>query len=140
MAFQEKSAWVMSVSLLLGGVFYFGVVKTMTAEIGQLAPPILPAVVLYTFILIVVAIIGHIAVAVLTPKEANAPLDEREKAIFHRASHVSGYLLGAGVLLSLGVYLYSYSGDALFYGVFASLMISQLAEYVMRILFYRIFV
>jgi hypothetical protein len=140
MAFQEKSAWVMSVSLLLGGLFYFGVVKTMTAEIGQLAPPILPTVMLYTIILIVVAIIGHIAIAVLTPKEANAPLDEREKTIFHRASHVSGYLFGAGVLLSLGVYLYSYSGDALFYGVFASLMISQLAEYIIRILFYRVFV
>jgi hypothetical protein len=140
MAFQEKSAWVMSVSLLLGGLFYFGVVKTMTAEIGQLAPPILPTVMLYTIILIVVAIIGHIAIAVLTPKEANAPLDEREKTICHRASHVSGYLFGAGVMLSLGVYLYSNSGDALFYGVFASLMISQLAEYIIRILFYRVFV
>ncbi len=140
MAFQEKSAWVMSVSLVLGGIFYFGVVKTMTAEIGQLAPPILPAVVLYTIILVVVSIIGHIAIAVFSPKEASAPLDEREKAIFHRAGHVSAYLFGAGVLLSLGVYLYSYSGDVLFYGVFASLMIAQLAEYVIRILFYRVFV
>jgi len=140
MAFQEKSAWVMSVSLVLGGLYYFGVVKTITAEIGQLAPPFMPTLVLYTIILVVVAIVGHIAIAVLGPKEANAPLDEREKAIFHRASHLSGYLFGAGVLLSLGVYLYSYSGDALFYGVFASLMISQLAEYVFRILFYRVFV
>lgn len=140
MAFQEKSAWVMSVSLVLGGIYYFGVVKTITTEIGQLAPPILPTLVLYTIILIVIAVVGHIAIAILAPKEANAPLDEREKAIFHRASHLSGYLFGGGVLLSLSVYLYTYSGDALFYGVFASLMISQLAEYVFRILFYRVFV
>ena len=138
MPFQEKSAWVMSVSLILGGAYYFGIVKTITAEIGQLAPPILPTVVLYTVILVVISIVGHIAISILTPREADAPLDEREKAIFQRASHLSGYLLGAGVLLSLGVYLFSYSGDALFYGVFASLMISQLAEYVFRILFYRV--
>jgi hypothetical protein len=137
MPFQEKSAWVMSASLILGGAFYFSVVKTITAEIGQLAPPTLPTIVLYTAILVVIAILGHIAISILTPKEADAPLDERENAIFQRASHLSGYLLGAGVLLSLGVYLYSYSGDALFYGVFASLMISQLAEYIFRIVFYR---
>lgn len=137
MAFQEKSAWVMSISLLLGGIFYFGVVNEMTSEIGGLPPPILPTVVLYTIILIVVAIVGHIAIAVLAPRDANAPLDEREKTIFHRASHLSGYLLGAGIVPSLGYYLFTHDGDGFFYGVFASLMISQLAEYVFRILLYR---
>lgn len=137
MPFQEKSAWVMSLSLLLGGMFYFSVVSNMTAEIGALAPPILPTVVLYTIILIAVAIIGHIAIAVLAPRDANAPLDEREKIIFHRASHLSGYLFGIGVVPSLGYYLFTHNGDILFYSVFASLMISQLSEYVFRILLYR---
>ena len=80
MPFQEKSAWVMSVSLILGGAYYFGIVKTITAEIGQLAPPILPTVVLYTIILVVISVVGHIAISILTPREADAPLDEREKA------------------------------------------------------------
>lgn len=30
MPFQEKSAWVMSLSLVLGAVFYFGVVTAMS--------------------------------------------------------------------------------------------------------------
>lgn len=140
MAFQEKSAWIMSVALMLGGMFYFGVVNTMTAEMGQLAPPILPSVVLYTIILCVVAITGHIAIAVLAPRDANAPLDEREKTIFARAGHFSSYFLGAGVVLSLGIYLFSRNGDVLFYGVFASLMIAQLAEFVIRIFYYRVVV
>ncbi len=127
----------MSLSLLLGGVFYFGVVAAMSAEIGQLAQPILTVVTVYTLILIVIAIVGHIAIAILAPKDANAPLDERERRIFDRAGHASSYVFGAGVVLSLGLYLFSHSGDVLFYSIFASLMIGQLAEYAIRIFFYR---
>lgn len=137
MAFNEKSAWVMTVSLLIGGVFYFGLVTAMSAAIGQLAHPILPLVVIYTVILIVFAVIGHIAIAALSPKEANAPLDERERRIIERSGHVSGYIFGIGVVLSLGTYLLFHSGDILFYGVFASLMIGQLAEYVVQIFLFR---
>lgn len=137
MAFQEKSAWVMAAALILGGIFYFLAVNSLTAELGHLAPPILPIVVVYTIILILVAILGHIIVAMTAPKEADAPLDEREQTILTRAGHYSSYLLGAGVLLSLGGYLVFRSGDALFYGVFASLMVSQLLEYVIRIFYYR---
>jgi hypothetical protein len=138
MAFQEKSAWVMSLSLLLGGVFYFGVVSSMSEDIGRLAPPILPVVAVYTAILIIVAVLGHIALAVFSPKDANASLDERERTIFYRAGHIAANVFGFGVLLSLGFYLFSSNGDALFYGIFASLMIGQLAEYAIRILLYRI--
>lgn len=138
MAFQEKSAWVMLVALTLGGLFYLSVVNSMSAEIGQLAPPILPILIIYTIILVVLSIIGHIAIAIMSPKDANTPLDEREKTIFHRAGHYSAFLLGAGVLLSLGYYLLFRNGDVLFYGVFASLVIAQMAEYAIRIFLYRV--
>lgn len=92
---------------------------------------------MYTVGLIAVAIIGQIAIAIFSPKDANAPLDERERDIFLRASHYSGYVLATGVVMALGFYLLSYSGDVLFYTVFASLMISQLADYGFRIFLYR---
>ncbi len=44
MPFQEKSAWVMSLALLMGSVFYFVVVAAMSSAVSQLAPPILPIV------------------------------------------------------------------------------------------------
>ena len=50
---------------------------------------------------------------------------------------VASYVLGVGVVTSLGVYLLSPRGDLLFYLVFASLMLSNLAEYALQILFYR---
>ena len=127
----------MLIALTLGGLFYIGVVNSLSSEIGQLAPPILPILIVYTVILVVLSIIGHIAIAVFSPRDANAPLDEREKTIFHRAGHYSAFLLGAGVLLSLGYYLFLRDGDLLFYGVFASMVIAQMAEYAVRIFLYR---
>lgn len=46
-------------------------------------------------------------------------------------------MLAAGVLVSLGSYLLSGNGDLMFYVVFASLIASHLAEYVLQIIFYR---
>ncbi len=75
--------------------------------------------------------------AILAPKEANAAADERERSIFDRAGHYSSYFMGAGVVMSLGAYMFVRSGDLLFYTVFASLMVGQIMEYVFQIVFYR---
>ncbi len=135
--FHEKSAWIMSLALLLGGVVYFGIVASLSAELGRLAPPNVPVVVVYTVVLVIVSIIGHTLIALLSPKDASSAYDERERRIVDRAGNLSGYVFGAGVLLSLALYLFSYDGNLLFYAVFASLMLGQLAEYVAQILLFR---
>jgi hypothetical protein len=137
MPFHEKSAWIMSLALLVGGLFYFAVVAALSASLGHLAPPVLPLIAVYTAILALVAAIGHAAIAALAARDAHAGLDERERLIAVRASSGSGYVLAAGVVLSLGVYLFRYDGNLLFYGVFASLMLGQLAEYALQIVRYR---
>ncbi len=137
MPFREKSAWIMSIALLLGGFFYFHSVLSAWSESGRLASPAIPKILAYTGILVAIAIVGHIVAAALAPKEANASVDEREKQIFVRAGHYSSYVFAAGILSSLGVYVVSGSGDLLFYTVFASLMVGQIVEYVFQILFYR---
>jgi hypothetical protein len=137
MAFQEKSAWVMAIALLVGGIVYFWVVAAMSAGIGRLAPPILPLVAVYSALLAVVAAVGHIVIAVLAPKEATSRLDERERALVTRASHRAGLVFGTGVVLSLGLYLVVYDAHLFFYCVFASLMLGQLADYALQILSFR---
>lgn len=137
MAFHEKSAWIMSLALLLGGIFYFGAVARISSETGHLVPPMLPLLAVYTQLLIAMAIAGHIVVAVTAPKEAGGPLDERERQLTTRAGHHSGYVFAAGVIISLGLYLFSYDGHVLFYCVFGSLMLSQLVEYALQIVSYR---
>lgn len=136
-AFHEKSAWIMSLALLLGGAVYFGIVASLSAELGRLAPPNVPVVVVYTVVLVILAIIGHALVALLSPRDANSAYDERERRIVDRAGDLSGYVFGSGVLLSLALYLFTYDGNLLFYAVFASLMLGQLAEYVAQILLFR---
>lgn len=137
MPFHEKSAWTMAVTLTIGGILYFWAVASMSADLGKLAPPVLPTVVVYTGIIVVLAIIGHIAIAALSPREANAPADEREKKVVDRAAHLSGYVLGVGAIAALGLYLFTYDGNLMFYVVFASLMASQIAEYFCQIALYR---
>lgn len=127
----------MSAALALGTFFYFGTVLAAWREFGQIASPAIPRIVIFTVILVVVAIIGHIVTASLAPKDANAPADEREREIFARAGNLSSYALGFGVIASLGHYLVLGSGDLLFYTVFASLIVAQILEYLLQIVFYR---
>lgn len=138
MPFHEKSAWIMTFALLLAGAFYVWTVSTISAELGQLAPPVLPVVVVYTVIITIVATVGHILIAVFSPRDAREATDEREKRIVERMGHVSGYVLGVGIILALGTYLFTYDGNLMFYIVFGSLMLSQLAEYVGQIVLYRV--
>lgn len=127
----------MSVALLVGGFFYFGTVAALSSEMGQLGPPLMPLLIIYTILLVALSVVGHIVIAIMSPKEANAKPDERDRLINHKAGHFSGYFFGGGVLLSLFGYLFFYDGNLLFYSVFASLMISQIAEYIFQIYYYR---
>lgn len=137
MAFQEKSAWLMSAALILAGLYYYFAVAGLSTELGELASPSLRSVIISTVLLCILAIVGHVLIALLSPNDADAVLDERERMIFTRAGHISGLILGAGVITSLGVYQFNPNGDILFYGVFASVMLSQILGYLVRIILYR---
>jgi uncharacterized membrane protein (DUF485 family) len=137
MSFREKSAWIMTVSLLVGGACYFYLVAQASAAAGTLAPPLLPALLGYVIALVVIAVVGHVLVAVLAVRDTAAPADERDRAIIDRAAHLAGYVLGTGALLALSGYLFTYQGHLLFYGVLASLMVAQTVEYVAQIYLYR---
>lgn len=137
MSFREKSAWTMSGALLLSGAFYVWVVLRATIASGEIAPPFVGVIVVAVLLQIVVAIVGHALAAALRPPEAHAPSDERDRAINTRAGHVAGTVLGAGVVLSLGLYLVTEDAHALFHAVLASLLLAQLTEYGLQIRMFR---
>ncbi|WP_026941643.1 hypothetical protein [Hellea balneolensis] len=137
MAFREKTAWIMSVALLLGGVFYFGVVISGSQELGASMPPLIPVVAVYGGILAIIAIIGHVAAALTSLKTANDPMDERERAITARARSLADSVMGIGILISCGLYLLSYDGNQLFHLVFGTLMVSQFLHYAAQIVLFR---
>jgi len=137
MAFREKTAWIMSIALLLGGLFYGSVVAAGSQELGTTMPPLIPIVAVYVGILVVVAIIGHIIAALTSLKTANDPVDERERAITARATSLADTIMGIGVLISLGLYLTNYDGNQLFHLIFGTLMVSQCLNYAAQIALYR---
>jgi len=137
MPFREKSAWLMAITLGLVAAGYAFVVVNMSNAMGQLVPPLLPLVVVFTVVLAALAAGSHIVIALLAPKDAVAAADERDRGISARAGAWSGYVFAVGVASGLGHYLLARNGDVLFYCVFGSWVLAQLSEYAFAIALYR---
>lgn len=136
MPFREKSAWAMTVLTALAGLYYLNLVVSASRGLGALAPPDGPFV---AFVIVVV--IGSVAVQIVlaasSPREADAPADEREGPALQRAGNWSGIVLGLGAVGALLHYLRHGNGDLLFHSVLASLIVSQIAEYAFQIVLLR---
>jgi hypothetical protein len=143
MSFREKSAWVMVLALLVAGVNYFRIVGYTSLAHGHISPPSSGLVMVYIISLTLIAVFGQVVISALSPTEAQAGADERDRLIAARAGSVFGHVLAialVGVLLSyvLGPHGGTLvNGDALFQGALSSLMIAQVAEYAAQIWFYR---
>jgi hypothetical protein len=137
MSFREKTAWAMALILIAGAIFYFDKVARITDAIGQTAPPIIGLVVAYVVVTIIASIATMIALAILSPREAEAPADEREQRILDKAGHWSGYVLAVPLLGAMWHFAVNGDGNMLFHLIFLALMLSQIAEYVFQIVLYR---
>lgn len=139
MAFQEKSAWVMMVVLLIAGLLYvnsmLAIETNLPDEAGTIA--LVPIFGVYVGIIVIASIIGQIAIAIFSPSEASSDLDERDELISAKAGNFSGMALGAGIVGSLISYLWFQNGNWLFHAVFLSLMASALVEYGLKAFYYR---
>lgn len=137
MSFHEKSAWLMAAALAMVGAGYAAAVIGISNELQRLAPPFVGLIIVFTIALAALAAVSHIVIAILAPKDASAPADERDRAVSLRASAWSSYVFATGVALALGSYLLSTNGDVLFYGVFAAWVLAQFSEYAFQIVLYR---
>lgn len=137
MSFREKSAWAMMIILIGGGLYYFNMVWKASKALGDIAPPIMPFVIAYIVVIVIASIIAMTVLGISSPTEANAPADERERYAESQAGNLSGYVLGFGVITGLLHYSVSMDGNMLFHTIFASLMLSQIAEYGLQIWYYR---
>ncbi len=132
MSFREKSAWIMAAIIIITVGLYVSLISPIPGSIMSL-----PAVIGSVIVLAILSVFGQTAIAILSPKDAGAAADERDKRVAEKASSIAGTVLTVGVVISLGMYLVGHGGHALFHAVFASLVIAQLAEYALTILYYR---
>ncbi len=130
MPFRERSAWVMSCMLILVGGFYLKLVIVDGVAPSYAAIPF----VLFT---VVLSIAAQIFLAIISPREASTPIDERERLVIDKAAHFSSYVLPTGVVAGLGWFMASQDGMALFHVVLTSLVLGQIGEYGAQIFLLR---
>lgn len=131
MSFREKSAWVMGAIMLATGVFYAQLVA------GAPHAPVIEPLIPYVLAVVVFSVVAQIGLAMASPKEANAPADEREKIVIDRAGHWSGMVMGVLAVAACATYVALPSGGMLFHHIIGALIVAQLAEYVFQIVLFR---
>lgn len=96
MSFRETSAWITLATVALCFGAYF-----LSLVTGAVSPRGFGAVHLLLICVAVQAVLqigGHILAAVIAPKDARAPRDERERLIAWRAQSLGYHVLVIGVL------------------------------------------
>lgn len=127
MSFREKSAWVMSVVMVVTGLLYAWLVQA--APQAPVIGPLLPYVLAVTALSVVVQVV----LALHSPGEASAPLDERERNVAARAGQISGIVLAISVMLSGAVYVLFPEGNMLFHHLLGALIVAQIVDYAAQI-------
>ncbi|MEL7727949.1 hypothetical protein AAG612_00230 [Citromicrobium bathyomarinum] len=131
MSFREKSAWVMGAIMLATGLWY----ATLVAHAPH--APVIGPLIPYVLAVIVLSIVAQTVLAIASPKEANAPADERERAAIALAGKWSGIVLGVLAISACFTFVVLPSGTMLFHHVIGALIVAQLAEYIFQIYFFR---
>lgn len=136
MPFREKSAWITLVCLVTACAMFFGPLSHNGHGLhGRMT--------FYLFVhsvlaFIVLQIVLQIINAILAPKDARRPADERERLILLRAgrnAHV--VLIIAVVLIPLGLHM-DFNAPALMYHLMLALVISEIVRAASQIAYYRL--
>lgn len=133
-SFEERSAWIQLLSLLvvLGGYF---LVAWQMASRGVTALPAYASVfAVAVALLVAVMVAGYVAVALASRPEGP---DERDRLIEWRAEARSGWVLGAGVLAAIAAMVVSVPDVWVAHLLLLSLFLSELLKLVLQLVDYR---
>lgn len=134
MAFQEKSAWIVGIVLIMTWGWY---ALSVVGAGGPLdAAPWKSDLLWAAGIGVVAIIIGHIAAAIVDPAEAAASGDVRDREINRFAEAIGQYAIGSAavgaLLLAVFEFPYFWIANLLYLGLVVSELIScgvQIASY-----------
>jgi hypothetical protein len=136
MSFREKSAWVTFVLLLGFGIYFI--------EVGTdwLNPTMHHVNHFQLFIILLIAIViletaSHIVIAIQSPRDAKAPLDERERLIALRATRPAFFVLLVGAFLSIGTMHLGASTWMLAHCVLLAIWSAELTRFGTQVYYYR---
>ena len=136
MSFREKSAWITFVLLLAFGI-YFGDVAVHILDPTRPHANYLLLFVLLVVAIVVLEIITHAVIAFRSPREAQTPIDERERLIELRATRPAFYVLLVGAFLSVGTIHMGASTWVLAHCVLLAIWMAELTRYGSQLYHYR---
>ena len=96
LSFQEKSLWLMFISLVGGFGFYL--VAVLPTDAVDVMPHQVVLFVLAVVMLVIMQLVGHIVIAIM---DRRTETDERDRLIELKATRNAAYVLATGVFLAL---------------------------------------
>ncbi len=134
-SFEEKSAWITLVCLLVLFTGYFAVAAQMLAAgVTESAVPYVPVFTLVVILLVVVLSVGHTIAAVTNRPEGR---DERDRIIAWKAENHSSWLLGVGVLAAAFALATPIGPAWIANGLLMALFLAELLKHSLQPFYYR---
>lgn len=133
MPFREKIAWVALAGIIVASVLYFGNLATHDAPNSYFVG-------LFVAVTVVQAIItaaASIVVAVLAPRDARAPRDERDREVARLAAGQTYYPLLIGVMLSAVTIHFGNSLFGMLNTLLGVIMAAEALRFALQIAAYR---
>lgn len=131
-SFQEKSLWLMFVSLV--GIFGFYFVAVLPTDAVDVMPHQVVLFVLAVVLLVIMQIVGHIVIAIL---DRRTETDERDRLIGLKGTRNAAYVLATGVLLALCAALLTEGNFVFTHVLLGFWVLAQLVEIGSQLLLYR---
>ncbi|HZM94499.1 MAG TPA: hypothetical protein VFB92_13800 [Vicinamibacterales bacterium] len=134
MSFREKSAWIsLMLIVLVFGPYFWLVGRSFAGQTHVHGGTQFALILLF----VVLEIVLHIAVAIQSPRDAEAPSDERDNLIDLRATRVAFYVLFGGALISIFTLHFPVNVWTLSQFVLFSIVVAELVKFGSQIVFYR---
>ena len=132
LSFQEKSLWLMSVSLVVGFGFYF--VTVLPTDAVDVMPHQVVLFVLAIVMLVIMQIVGHIVIAIV---DRRTETDERDRLIELKGTRNAAYVLATGVFLALCAALLTEGNFVFTHVLLGFWVLAQLMEIGSQLFLYR---
>ena len=133
-SFEEKSAWIQLVGLVVGLGGYLVVAGLMLSNGVSALPAFVPVFAVAIVLVVAINIAGHVVAAVASRSHE---ADERDRLIGHRAESRSSWILGVGVIGAITALILSVDGVWVAHLLLIALWSSEVAKDVLQIVYYR---
>ena len=131
-SFQEKSLWLMFVSLV--GVFGFYFVTVLPADAANVMPHQVALFTVAIVMLVIMQVVGHVVIAIV---DRNTETDERDRLIGLKGTRNAAYVLATGVFLALCASLLTEGNFVFTHLLLGFWVLAQLVEIGSQLFLYR---